>query len=110
MMEMPFKAELEAIKGSGIIANGAITAFLDSALGSAIHDQFETFRKVVTLDLRVDYFEKPKPFSSVVTKARCLKITDQVVYVQADIYSGDETAPFAHGVAVFSLVNVEKKP
>ncbi len=102
MIEMPFNPELEVAKGSGIIANGAITAFLDTALGAAAYDQFETYKKIVTLDLRVDYFEKPAAFSSVIVKTRCLKITEQAVFVQGDAFSKDETTPIAHAVAVFS--------
>lgn len=104
VIEMPYNAELEAIPGSGIMANGAITALLDTALGAAVYDQFKVFQRIATLDLRVDYFEKPRPFSSILVKTRCLKITGQVVFVQADAYSIDETTPIAHGVAVFSYV------
>ncbi len=108
MIEMPYNAELEIIPGSGIVANGAITALLDTALGAAVFDQFEEYRRIVTLDLRVDYFEKPEPFSSVVVKTRCLKVTDHMVFVQGDVYSKDSTDPIAHGVAVFSYAEMEK--
>ena len=108
IIEMPFNPELEVIAGSGILANGAITAFLDTALGAAVYDQFEACRRIVTLDLRVDYFDKPRPFSSVVVKTRCLKVTDQMVFVQGDVYSKDMSEPIAHGVAVFSYAEVEK--
>lgn len=109
MIEMPFNAELEVIQGSGIVANGAITAFLDTALGAAVYDQFDTYHRIVTLDLRVDYFEKPRPFSSVVVKTRCLKVTDKIVFVQGDVYTKGETSPIAHGVGVFSYAEVEEK-
>lgn len=102
MIEMPFNPELEVTAGGGIIANGAITAFLDTALGAAAYDQFETYKKIVTLDLRVDYFEKPEAFSSVIVKTRCLKITEQAVFVQGDAFSKDAITPIAHAVAVFS--------
>lgn len=108
IFEMPFNGELEIIQGSGIIANGAITAFLDTALGAMAYDQFKSRRRIVTLDLRVDYFEKPQLFSSVVVKTRCLKVTNQLVFVQGDVYSSDETVPIAHGVAVFSYAEGEK--
>jgi len=108
LIEMPYNADLEVIPGSGVVANGAITAFLDTALGAAVYDQFETFRRIVTLDLRVDYFEKPQPFSSLVVKTRCLKIADQVVFVQGDVYSRDMLSPIAHGVAVFSYAELEE--
>ncbi len=109
LIEMPFNTDLEVIPGSGIIANGAITAFLDTALGAAVYDQFESYRRIVTLDLRVDYFEKPLPFSAVMVKTRCLKITDQMVFVQGDVYCDDASSPIAHGVAVFSYAEMEKK-
>ncbi|PCI48672.1 MAG: hypothetical protein COB49_05820 [Alphaproteobacteria bacterium] len=107
IIEMPYKAEQEAVSGSGIVANGAITTLLDTALGAAVYDQFETFRRIVTLDLRVDYFEKPQPFSTIVVKTRCLKVTDQMVFVQGDAYSGEGSSPIAHGIAVFSYAEME---
>lgn len=108
VIEMPFNADLEIIPGSGLMANGAITAFMDTALGAAVYAQFEVYRRVVTLDLRMDYFEKPRPFSTIVVKTRCLKTTDQIVYVQGDIFCKDMSLPIAHGVAVFSYAEVEK--
>ncbi len=107
VVEMPFTAELEVIPGSGLMANGAITAMLDTVLGAVAYGQFETFRRIVTLDLRVDYFEKPRPFSSVITKCRCLKAMDRVIYVQGDVFCKDEQSPIAHGVAVFSSAEME---
>lgn len=108
VIEMPFNADLEIIPGSGIIANGAITAFLDTALGAVAYDQMEAYGRIVTLDLRVDYFEKPRSFSSVIVKARCLKVTDHLVVVQGDVYSDDASSSIAHGVAVFSYTEMEK--
>ncbi len=110
VIEMPYNPELEVIPGSGIVANGAITAFLDTALGAAVYDRFDSFRKIATLDLRVDYFEKPRAFSSVVVKTRCLKITDQAVFVQGDAFNKDGTSPIAHGIGVFSYEDVEPVP
>ncbi|PCI33531.1 MAG: hypothetical protein COB54_04325 [Alphaproteobacteria bacterium] len=108
IIEMSFNPELEIIPGSGIMANGALTAFMDTALGAAVYDQFDLYRKIVTLDLRMDYFEKPQPFSSVIVKTRCLKITNQVAFVQGDIYDSEDASPIAHGVGVFSHSGVEK--
>lgn len=110
VLEMPFNADLEVVPNSGLMANGAITAFMDTALGAAVYDQFDAFRRVVTLNLRVDYFEKPQPFSTVVIKTRCLKVTDHIVFVQGDAYCKDMSAPIAHGVAVFSYADMEKTP
>lgn len=107
-LEMPFNPELEIIPGSGIMANGALTAFLDTALGAAVYDHFGLSRKIVTLDLRVDYFEKPQAFSSVIVEARCLKLTDQVAFVQGDIYNSEGAEPIAHGVGVFSHAEMGK--
>lgn len=108
IIEMPYNPELEIIPDSGIMANGAITALLDTALGAAVYEQFEVYRRIVTLDLRVDYFEKPSPFSSVIIKARCLKMKDHIVFVQGDVYCKDSELQIAHGIAVFSYADVEK--
>jgi len=102
VIEMPYSPELEVIPDTGLMANGAITAFLDTALGAAVSDQFEVFRRIATLDLRVDYFDKPRPHSAVRVKTRCLKVTDQIVFVQGDAYCEDESVPIAHAVAAFS--------
>ncbi|PHZ85530.1 PaaI family thioesterase [Paremcibacter congregatus] len=102
VVEMPYNPELEVLPGTGLIANGAITAFLDTALGAAASAQFNEIRRVATLDLRVDYFEKPAAYSDVRAKTRCLKVTDQLVFVQADAYVGAAEQPFAHAVAAFS--------
>jgi len=102
IIEMPYNPELEGLPDSGMMANGAITTLLDTALGAAVYDHFDSYRKIVTLDLRVDYFEKPQPFSAVIVKTRCLKIGDQIVFVQGDAYCGDNSTVIAHGMAVFS--------
>lgn len=107
VIEMPYRPELEIIPGTGLMANGAITAFLDTALGAAVSDQFDVFRGIATLDLRVDYFDKPKPYSSVLVKTRCLKVADQIVFVQGDAYCEDESIPIAHAVAAFSHVEMK---
>tara|TARA_R110002073_G_scaffold319392_4_gene493983 strand:+ start:3697 stop:4146 length:450 start_codon:yes stop_codon:yes gene_type:complete len=102
VLEMPFNSELESIPGSGLVAHGAIMTVLDTALGVAVCDQFKFTRSIATLDLRVDYFEKPKAFSSIIVKTRCLKVTNQIVFVQGDVYCKDWPSPVAHGVATFS--------
>lgn len=109
VIEMPYNPELEIIPGSGIIANGAITALLDTALGAAVYSQFKVYRRIVTLDLRVDYFEKPEAFSSVIVKTRCLKISDQIVFVQGDLFCQNSDVAIAHAVAVFSYAMIEKE-
>ena len=108
VIEMPFNDELEVIPGTGLMANGAITAFLDTALGAAVHYELKVFRTMVTLDLRVDYFEKPPPFSAIVVKTRCLKVTDHIVFVQGDVFCKDMSVPLAHGVAAFSYTPMEQ--
>ncbi|MCF8474861.1 MAG: PaaI family thioesterase [Emcibacter sp.] len=105
-IEMPYNPELETFPNSGIIANGAITALLDTALGAATYAQLKSYRRIVTLDLRVDYFEKPEPYSSVIVKTRCLKKADQIIFVQGDVFSKGETKPIAHGVGVFSYAEM----
>jgi acyl-coenzyme A thioesterase PaaI-like protein len=110
VLEMPFNADLEVVPNSGLMANGAITAFMDTALGAAVYEQFEIYRRIVTLNLRVDYFEKPQPFSTVVIKTRCLKVTDHIVFVQGDAYCKDMSAHIAHGGGVLSYADMEKTP
>jgi len=108
VIEMPYNPELEVLPRSGLMANGAITTLLDTALGAAVYDQFDAYRRIVTLDLRVDFFEKPRPFSSVTVKTRCLKVTEQIVYVQGDAFCSDDSSAIAHGVAVFSCADMEE--
>lgn len=102
ILEMPYNPDLEILPDTGIMANGAITAFLDTALGTAVSDKFDVLRRLATLDLRVDYFDKPKPYSSVFVKTRCLKVTNQIVFVQGDAYCEDQAKPIAHAVGAFS--------
>ncbi len=108
VIEMPYNPELEIIPSSGIIANGAITALLDTALGAAVYSQFEVYRRIVTLNLRVDYFEKPEAFSSVMVKTRCLKISDQIIFAQGDLFCQNRDITIAHAVGVFSYADAEK--
>lgn len=102
VIEMPYSPDLENLPGTGLMANGVITTFLDTALGACASGQFEELRRVATLDLRVDYFETPKPYSNVRAKTRCLKVSDEIVFVQAEAYCVDEGRPFAHAVGAFS--------
>lgn len=106
VIEMPYNPELEVLPGSGLMANGAITTLLDTALGAVVYDRFDSYRRIVTLDLRVDFFEKPRPFSSVTAKTRCLKVTDRIVFVQGDVFCAAGDAAIAHGVAVFSYADI----
>lgn len=106
---MPFNIDLEQISGSGIMANGAITTLLDTALGAVSFHQFGELKHIATLDLRVDYFSPPKAFSSIYAKVECTKITREVVFVRGLVYCEDENDPIAQSVAAFSYAEMTLK-
>jgi len=106
IVELPFSTDLEEAADSGIMANGAITTLLDTALGAVSFHQFGKLKRIATLDLRVDYFSPPKAFSSIFAKVECTKITPEVIFVRGLVYCDDENEPIAQSVAAFSYAEI----
>lgn len=102
IVRLPYNDEFTSFEGQGIMANGAITSLMDTALGAAVFKQFDKIKKIATLDLRMDFFGAATPFQPIMGRAVCTKVTRELVFVRGDFYCESETALFGQCMAVFS--------
>ncbi|MFC7048401.1 PaaI family thioesterase [Emcibacter nanhaiensis] len=90
-------------KGKGIIANGAVSTLLDTALGMAVFQKVGELRGMATLDLRVDFLRASTPFSPINARSECIRLTREVAFVQGEAWCEDPAQPVARASAAFSI-------
>ena len=87
LAHLPYHQQLDHMPDSGIISNGAVYAFLDTILGAMVFSQFENFKKVATLDLRVDYFDNLTPQAPIYAYVDQPVMDHDLAYVTATAYN-----------------------
>jgi len=91
---------------SGVLHGGAITAMLDQAAGIIVRPpelSEDAVGGLATLSLRIDYMAAATPGRDVLARARCVKRTRNVAFVQAVAYHDDPADPIASCTATFML-------
>ena len=102
-LEMAYSAALVAYPDSGVIANGAIFALMDSTAGMAVVTGLNQPAPVATIDLRLDYLHPPAPFQPLIGRAHCYKYTRRVAFVRGLAYQDSIDHPVANMVGTFVL-------
>jgi uncharacterized protein (TIGR00369 family) len=106
IMKLPHSDDLEIMAGAGYMAHGAIAALVDTAFGLVTFNQFDEMRRIVTLDIRIDYMGTASSGEDIYAEVFCTKITREVVFVKGDIYC-EGGGIFARAVAAFSHSPIE---
>ncbi|WP_321394741.1 PaaI family thioesterase [Emcibacter sp.] len=103
LSELTYSDMIAAREGSGIIANGAVTTLLDTALGMAVVHKKREMCALATLDLRMDFLRSCTPFSSVYARTECIRLTREVAFVRGEAWCEDPARPVAQSIAAFSI-------
>jgi uncharacterized protein (TIGR00369 family) len=104
VFELPYDTKLVGDPDSGVISGGAITTLVDAACGCAILTGLRTLRRIVTLDLRIDYLRPGKPGQTVVCTAECYRYTHEVAFVRAWAHDGNPEDLLATAAGTFVLL------
>lgn len=105
-VRLPYDAHLVGDPDSGVLHGGAITAMLDQAAGIIARPAElpeDAAVGLATLSLRIDYMAAATPGRDVLARARCVKRTRNVAFVQAVAYHDDPADPIATCTATFML-------
>lgn len=102
-LEMAYSAALVAYPDSGVIANGAIFALMDSTAGMAVVAGMNQPMPVATIDMRLDYLHPPAPFEPLIGRAQCYKYTRSMAFVRGLAYQDSIDHPVANMVGSFVL-------
>jgi uncharacterized protein (TIGR00369 family) len=80
----------------GIAHGGLLVSFADALLGMAVYRS--TRMAPLTIRLTTDFVSSAKKGEWVEGKGTVTKVTDSVIFVNADIYIGDKTVMAAQGL------------
>jgi uncharacterized protein (TIGR00369 family) len=102
-LEMAYSPDLVAYPDSGVIANGAIFALMDSTAGIAVVTGLRQSMPIATIDMRLDYLHPPAPFERLIGRAQCYKYTRSMAFVRGLAYQDSIDHPVANMVGSFVL-------
>jgi uncharacterized protein (TIGR00369 family) len=102
-LALPWREQLVGVADTGILASGAIVSLLDTCGGAAVWTKLGTFRMLVTIDLRLDYFRPAPAGETVIARCRCDRLTRQVAFVSGTAHTGDEDRPVARMAGTFMI-------
>ena len=104
VFELPYDERLIGDPDSGVIHGGAITTLFDSVCGNAVLTGLRELRRIVTLDLRIDYLRPARPRHSVICTGECYRYTHDVAFVRATAHDGDPEDLLATAAGTFVLL------
>lgn len=94
-MRMPYDRKIIGDIRSGAIHGGALTALLDTCLGCvAVSAHQENLSPSPTLDLRMDYIQRPEA-KDVYAEAELIRAGRDVIFVKGIAHQGDSSKPIA---------------
>jgi uncharacterized protein (TIGR00369 family) len=103
-MRLPWREELVGDPVRGVVFGGVITTLLDQASGVAVQCTLAEFKRIATLDLRIDYLRAAEPRHDLFAIAECYKLTNHVAFVRGSAWDRDSDDPFASMLATFMIV------
>ncbi len=104
VFELPYSERLIGDPDTGIIHGGAITTLFDAACGNAVLSGLRELRRIVTLDLRIDYLRPARPGHSVICIGEAYRYTHEVVFVRGSAHDGDPSDLLATATGTFVLL------
>ncbi|QIK95934.1 PaaI family thioesterase [Sphingomonas sp. HDW15A] len=102
-LALPWREELVGVKGSGVLASGAILSLLDTCGGASVWLAIGRYQPIVTIDLRLDYFRPALKGETVIARCRCDKLTRQIAFVSGFAHTGDPERLVARATGTFML-------
>ncbi|GEM_PF-3986646 len=88
VMQLKWREDLVGDPDNGSLHHGALTTLADTTGGLAIYTSLPTGTPLATLDLRLDYLKPSAAGGTLLCHAQCLKRTQKVFFMRAEIYQG----------------------
>jgi uncharacterized protein (TIGR00369 family) len=104
VFELPYSEKLIGDPDTGVIHGGAITTLFDAACGNAVLSGLRELRRIVTLDLRIDYLRPARPGASVICVGEAYRYTHEVVFVRGSAHDGNPDDLLATASGTFMLL------
>lgn len=105
-LQLPWSEDLVGDPVRGVVFGGVITTLLDQASGIAVQCSLYEFKRIATLDLRIDYLRAAEPGHDLNAEVECYKVTNNVAFVRGIAWDRDRSDPFASMLATFMLVGI----
>ena len=102
-LALPWREDLVGVPESGILASGAIVSLIDTASGTSVWVKLDTFRPIVTVDLRLDYLRPAVRGETIIARCECVKLARRIAFVRGIAHGGDESRPIALSAATFMI-------
>jgi uncharacterized protein (TIGR00369 family) len=107
---LPYRPEFLGDVERQLIHTGVITTLIDSICGVALLAHLGKPGRIVTLDLRVDYLRASRPGKTLVCRAECYRLTEQIAFLRASVWQDDPAEPVANGLGAFMRVAMTADP
>ncbi|GAB1262142.1 PaaI family thioesterase [Aurantivibrio plasticivorans] len=104
-MEMPYNELLIGNPDTGIVADGAMMALLDTCCALASATVKENISFSPTLDLRVDHMGLPEANLPLICEAEVYRHTDTVIFTRCSVHQGDTKRPVARALVNFTPID-----
>lgn len=110
IMRLPYDAKLIGNPDDGVVHGGAVTTLIDSVCGLAVLTAPAQPRRIVTLDLRIDYLRPATPRHDLFARAEVYKLARDIAFVRATAYQDDLQDLVASATGTFMYVgNIQPK-
>jgi len=103
-VQLPWREELVGDPLRQVVFGGVITTLLDQASGLAVQCSLAEFKRIATLDLRIDYLRAAESRLDLTARAECYKVTNHVAFVRGSAWDREQSDPFASMLATFMIV------
>lgn len=104
ILKLPYNEKLVGNPEDGVLHGGAVTTLMDSVCGLAVITAPEQPRRIVTLDLRIDYLRPATPHHDLFARAEVYKLARDIAFVRATAYQDDLQDLVASATGTFMYV------
>lgn len=101
--EQPYDERLVGDPENGVIHGGVIFTFLDNLSGKSCTVTMKEYRRVATLDLRIDYMRPAEKGLTIMGEAECYRITKSVAFTRAWAYHESKEKLIAVAQGTFAI-------
>lgn len=90
---------------NGGVHGGLIATLIDAVMGRAVRESLPEGKTSVTVSMTVSYLDAARIGAPLRASAEVRKMGRRLCVVEADVVTGEEDRPIAHGVATYSVID-----
>lgn len=102
-ISMPYNADLIGDPDTQVIHGGAVSALMDTCMGTAVFLHPKCAMVTATIDLRIDYMRSAPPGERITTRAEAYHVTRSVAFVRAVAFGQDRDRHIATANGAFTF-------